>query len=221
MGGKNHQPCSGYLKNSTRLSRHLSLAIIALETANVKLEDLILDELEDRVGSTDAIITGLKNSMSELDRMMEASTALRLQMDENGFEDLPSLRSIDLTVIGRSLNESGRVDATAWSEAATIMNKQGFYGMLDTFDAQIKELKRRTSDLIDLITAIDSSSGEVHRILEENRHGNIRPTFAEVYTAWGTFNALFLASSLISTELWYSFNNYGSLTDDAANRQIA
>lgn len=51
MGGKNHQPCSGYLALSTKLSRSLSLANAELELANVALEDLILAELDGNTGS--------------------------------------------------------------------------------------------------------------------------------------------------------------------------
>jgi hypothetical protein len=53
--------------------------------------------------------------------------------------------------------------------------------------------------------------GEVTRTLEENRPGNIKEAFANLYCAWAKFNQDFLASSLLSTELWYAFNGYGSL----------
>ncbi|MFN3692742.1 MAG: hypothetical protein ACK4SL_01415 [Candidatus Paceibacteria bacterium] len=50
MGGKNHQPRGRYLQNSTLMSRSMSLAQIGLELANVALEDLILAELDGKIG---------------------------------------------------------------------------------------------------------------------------------------------------------------------------
>lgn len=221
MGGKNHQPCSSYLRDSTRLSRFLSLAVVQLEMANVKLEDIILAELDGTTGDTAPIIESLRASIAELDRMSSCVADLRRQMDENGYEDLPSLKTVNLTAVGISLAASKRVDQLAWIEAQNIMQTGGFYHMLDMFDERIAMLKADTERLMAEVDCLDTSTGQVSRVLEENRDGNIRPAFAQLYTGWCAFNALFLASSLISTELWYSFNNFGSLTDDLANRLVA
>lgn len=221
MGGKNHQPCSGYLKNSTRLSRFLSLAIVRLEMSNVGFEDVILAELDDTVGDMTPVIENLSASLDEIIAMSACIADLRRQMDENDFQDLPSLTSVDLTSVGASLVASKRVDAHAWHEAQEIMQAGSFYRMLDLFDQHIARLKADTEHLIVQIAALDASTGKINRVLEENRKGNIRPAFARLYTGLGEFNALFLASALISTELWYSFNNFGSLTDDRANRKVA
>ncbi|MEK7665431.1 MAG: hypothetical protein AAB337_00955 [Patescibacteria group bacterium] len=221
MGGKNHQPCSSYLKNSTRLSRFLSLATVRLETANVRLEDVILCELDGETGDTAPIIENLRASIDELNSMSACVADLRGQMDENGYEDLPSLKTVDLAAVGDSLVTSQRVDQIRWNEAQEIMCSGGFYRMLDTFDERIAMLRSDTERLITQIEIVVALPGQVHRVLEENRVGNIRPAFAKLYTGWHNFHALFLASALISTELWYSFNNFGSLTDDLANRRVA
>jgi len=42
-----------------------------------------------------------------------------------------------------------------------------------------------------------------------------------LYTAWAKFNQEFLASSICSTELWYSFNGLGSLTAGGIVDRIA
>lgn len=223
MGGKNHQPCSGYLGNSTRLSRHFSLALANLEMANVDLEDVILVELGGETGSLEPMMTKLDHSLVELDNMADAARSLRTQMDAEGFQDLPSLCTVDIDAVGVSLARDKRVDLEQWSTVCDIMRHRGFYGMIDVFDERIAELKALCQCLLDQVKVLApaAKSGDIARVLEENRVGNIRPAFAAVYSAWTDFHALFLASSLVSTELWYAWNGRGSLSVDAAAARAA
>jgi len=48
-------------------------------------------------------------------------------------------------------------------------------------------------------------------ILEKNQPGNIKLLFETLYISWMNFNHLFVASSLLSTALWYQANNCSSL----------
>ncbi len=81
------------------------------------------------------------------------------------------------------------------------------------FDHSVWTLEVNTQSLITKISALNDAAqkGEVNLVLEENRPGNIKESFACLYTAWAKFQQDFLASSLLSTELWYAFNGYGSL----------
>ena len=45
--------------------------------------------------------------------------------------------------------------------------------------------------------------------------------FAKLYTKWNDFRARFLASSIISTELWYAHTGKGSLAPTAAQLRAA
>ena len=56
-----------------------------------------------------------------------------------------------------------------------------------------------------------STGGGIHVMLEENRRGNIKVAFAQLYCAWAAFQQFFLASSMSSTEQWYVYMGYGSL----------
>ncbi len=226
MGGKNHQPCKTYLANSTRLSRYLSLAYAHLELGNAALEDILLGELSPDWNSRDAIghyrdlQRELVTSVGELGHAKLALATLRQQMDETGFADLPTLGKIDLGQIGQNLAESGMVDLAAWKQVHQPMKNGGFYSMITRFDADIDELDRLSRALQAKFAELESSvvTGALTDIVEENQRASFKPEFAAVYTAWTKFNALFLASSLMSTELWYAFTGKGSLAPDATTQ---
>lgn len=58
---------------------------------------------------------------------------------------------------------------------------------------------------------MSSGSDRPPRCFQGEPAESFKPGFAVLYTAWTKFNALFLASSLLSTELWYAFTGKGSL----------
>jgi hypothetical protein len=223
MGGKNHQPCSGYLKNSTNLSRAFSVSRVVLEQANIALEDLILAELGGGTGDIQPIIIKLVETKVALGAMMGRVNALRQQMDEAAYTDLPSLRTVNLANIGVELAQRNQVDATAWTTITKIMRTKGFYGVLDFFAGQITTIKTLIDALIQKFEMLRTAAsvGAVADALEENRPENIRNEFAAVYTTMTNFEAMFLASALISTSLWYAHKGYGSLVSTAAHKQIS
>lgn len=216
MGGKNHKPCGLFLKNSTLLSRALSVAYAELELSNVALEDLILAELSGSRGTVDPIIFKLNNSIGGLASAQEAMTALRQQMDEANYTDLPTLHSVDWDEVGSHFIDDDLIGRAEWSEAVSITCQESFYGMLSRFDLDIAKLVQESKMLCERIAHLEQSAiaGDVNTVLEENRTGNIRPQFARLYSKWAAFNQLFLASSLLSTEVWYAFNNHGSMVID-------
>ncbi|TXH07422.1 MAG: hypothetical protein E6Q06_02720 [Candidatus Moraniibacteriota bacterium] len=229
MGGKNHQPCKHYLLNSTRLSRHLSLAYGHLEFGNAALEDILIIELSpDRdpqgaVESYQAIRRELAVSGTELGHAKLALAALRQQMDETGFADLPTLGKIDLSQIGQSLAESGMVNLAAWKQVHELMKAGGFYAMVARFDADIDELGALNRALQAKFAQLESpvTAGILTDIVEENRPESFKPEFAALYAKWTEMNGLFLASSLMSTELWYAFTSKGTLAPTAMQLRAA
>lgn len=60
-------------------------------------------------------------------------------------------------------------------------------------------------------TASAASVGDLNLVLEQNQALNFRREFVVLYSAWASFEQAFLISSLISTEVWYRFNRFGSL----------
>lgn len=213
MGGKNHQPCKNYLKNSTRMSRSFSLSIIALEQANVELEDLILAELEGEHGSVNGIVVHLNESMRHLHDTRRVIDDLQNQMRTANYSDLASLKTLDLDRMGIDLGAAHMVDSVAWLSVASLMKSEGFFGVLRFFESQINAVEHVLCLLTEKVRGLTdaASVGAVNIVLEENHAGNIRCEFARVYTLAGEFNAQFLASALISTSLWYAQMNYGTL----------
>lgn len=229
MGGKNHQPCRTYLPNSTRLSRHLSLAYAHLEFGNAVLEDILLSELNTTHTSATALTLysqlddRFKGSVEELGMAGQASADLRKQMAKAGFVDLPTIDKIDLTAIGADLAERGMINLASWQHIQKCMVSGGFYEVLDNFDAKINELIKLTRSLQSKFESLRPAitEGSLTDIVEGNLPGSFKPEFATVYTAWTEFNALFLASSLMSTELWYAFTGKSSLAPNMVRLHIA
>ncbi len=218
MGAKNHQPCNQFIRNSTQLSRYVSIAYAELEYANVCLEDLILTELDGHTTTVKKINHHLSASSGALERAVDSSMLLRKQMHTEGFIDLPTLRKINLESIGVALWEKGVVNRDSWNRLSTMVLRGGFYTVLDYFDFQLKKLIHETKQLIEKFSLLEkpAQEGELHLVLEENRAGNIKVAFATLYTSWSEFHRDFLASSIISTEVWYAFRRYGSLCCSAA-----
>lgn len=213
MGGMNHQPCGKYFPDSAKLSLELSRAQVRLHMANIALEELILGEFEGRQGGVEKISAHLMASSDFLRMARKASDDLRQRMDEYRFMDLPTLHKLDLEAVGQALVQQNMVRQDSWRKVVSIIKRGSFYAMLSHFNAMIESLVKKTGILSSKIDALSSAAleGEVGRVLEENRLGNIKIEFAELYTSWSDFISDFLASSMLSTELWYAFMGYGSL----------
>lgn len=224
MGGKNHQPCRNYLEESIKLSRALSNAYIELEKANVSFEDLLLQELnnENTSGGIEKIVASSNQSYKYLDYALDECANLRAKMVENDFVNLSTLATIDLNQLGLCLANQGIVEYEAWKTIAFKMQNGGFESTLTYIEQSIYSLKGKNYDLKKGFERLKDivKFGDITEILEENLPENIKPQFAKLYTAWTKFNQEFLASSLISTELWYAENGYGSLTDSIKTRSL-
>lgn len=223
MGGANHQPCRNYLPNSTLLSRCISLARAELDLANIELEDVLLLELNEGAGEVHEITKHLNRSANALKNAKATLDKLRMQMDEEGFQDLPPLKKLDLDAIGKDMSTSGIVDIASWNMITGIMRKGGFYLVLRHFEGRINTLINKTHNLTSIIAVLNDAAckGELNFVLEENRAGSFKIEFAQLYTDWASFSNEFMASSMCSTELWYSFNGLGSLVPQGVVKHIA
>lgn len=215
MGGKNHQPCRQYLAISTQVSRHASMAFAELELANVALEDLLLAEINGKIGDISSIEQQLGNSRRSITQLINTISELEAEMDRLNFRDLSTIHPVNLDVIGSALIGAGMVHANAWDEVVKNALSGGFRKNLAMIHSHALLLAEHTDKLAEQVIALQQQArdGNVTRVLEENLHGNLKPVFAKLYSAWVRFQELFLASALLSTEVYYAFNNYGSLVD--------
>ncbi len=214
MGGINHQPCKHYLRESTALSRCVSLARSQFEQANIALEDILLLELDKKQGSINPIRHHLQLSQDYLHSALVCLVALKTKMHDLNYQDLPPLHTIDTDQLGQHLATQGIVDDCSWNKMARLMKNSTFFANIKEFELQVHLLLKNTSMLLVSVDQLGdfADDGTMHNILEENRQGNIKIFFAKLYTAWNLFQADFLASSILSTEVWYAHNEYGSLT---------
>jgi hypothetical protein len=228
MGGQNHQPCNrpqtSYLRLSTKMSRDLSVARAYLEQANIALEDVLLQELAGRTGgSVKDIVEQLSASDAALEEMTKTIGLLRADMHSHAFEDLPTLQSVDLDALGTELASSGLVQSGAWTVVSGIMRSRGFSGMLDFFDREISSLRKKTDELILAVRAVENTAkvGQLNLVLEQNQSANFKIQFAVLYSSWHQFLQVFLASSMLSTDLWYRYCGVGSLLEQEHGVQVA
>ena len=103
MGGKNHQPCGKYLRESAQLSQELSRLVAACEEANVQVEEIILGELNDdgcrsRSGYEQALLQGqrAKTLVAAFFRDLEARES---QMGTLDFQDSPSAGRLEAVLV--------------------------------------------------------------------------------------------------------------------------
>lgn len=232
MGGMNHQPCRAYLLNSTLLSKYLSLARAHLDLSNAALEDILIQELSSPASNAviamshyDRLNAEITASIEALGLSQQALADLRRQMDDLGFEDLPTLKKMDLSGIGAEMAASGIVNLTAWEQIQSLMSSGGFYEVIRFFDTRIDDLISRSHDLLNNkfgnhMTQLVIEGG-VAEMVEENTSGTFKIEFAALYSKWTEFNALFLASSMMSTELWFAFAGKGSLVPGMQQFKVA
>lgn len=216
MGGINHQPCKGYLEESTELSRSISLARSQFEQGNIALEDVLILELAGKSGSADPIKHHLQLSQDHLLSALSWLKRLKAKMDRMNYRDLPALHTINLSELGDRLVSAGMVSRHSWNKMSDIMVSRTFYGNVKEFETQILSILRLTRDLLTAVSSVTdfAEDGRLNLLLEENRPGNFKPQFVKLYLRWNQFMGDFLASSLISTEVWYAHNGFGSITDD-------
>ncbi|MEO1700612.1 MAG: hypothetical protein AAFR71_01060 [Pseudomonadota bacterium] len=217
MGGQNHQPCSKYLVPSTKLSRSVSAARAELELANVSLEDVILSELAGSIGSTKEILTHLHESQSQIGSALDACSQLRTLMLQLDYEDIPEYGKTDIGELGKQMARHGVVDQSAWADVMECRLSGGFFGILRHFEDELTELNNRTQALKNKVEKLQvfAGRGQVEHCLENNLPESIKYEFARLYQKWHSFGQQFLASSMLSTEMWFAFNRLGSMLPDA------
>lgn len=218
MGGINHQPCNSYLEPSTNLSRSTTAALAAFLSANVVLEDVILQELRGDQGALAPSVDQLDRSLALLFSAREDFANLRRLMDKLGFADLPSLDTVNLDTLGEELSSLEAIEESSWSSVAHTMRDGGFRASLDKLEANNEHLVVLTEELRDAMAALVEfgNRGEVALVLEENLSGNIKLPFARLFCLWSLHMQEFLASSMISTELWYAHKGFGSMLPEVS-----
>ncbi|MDP2812441.1 MAG: hypothetical protein Q8O32_01990 [bacterium] len=189
------------------------MAYAYVELGNVALEDVLLAEFANECSPLSAVCDHLVSSDASLRQALTDCQELRDLMGALCYRDLPTLQELDLVELGHQFASRGMLRQQSWGHVCQIMTDGGFYKMLDYFEEMIRSLRLKTEALRQQVNLLEQPAqlGEVNLVLEENREGNIRLAFAELYTLWGSFSQDFLASSLLSTELWYAHDSRPSM----------
>lgn len=223
MGGMNHQPCKSFLKPSTLLSKHVSMANLQLLQANVFLEDILLAEMASGKKSLTPVVSTLKGSIKSLADASIILVSLKELMDARNYQDLPPLHTLNLKGIGSELADHGAINLGAWNKMRAMMKDGTFYTNVSYFSDMFQKLTMETYMLAEKFSALKhrAETGSLTAVLEENEPGNIKLAFAKLLTSWTTFMQEFLASSLVSTEVWYANCGFGSILDDITEKETS
>ncbi|MHB8660568.1 MAG: hypothetical protein ACYC75_01315 [Minisyncoccota bacterium] len=220
MGGINHQPCRNspaYLIHSTRMSRFFSRARSFFEQANEALEDVLLSEIEgvNPPGTIRKTLLFLDSCKEELLNMRISIADLVAEMRRAGYTDLPTFRTTDLVALGHVFSQVGIVAQADWDSIVEQMREGSFYQVLEGYGASVSELIDQSEQLATEIGALEDAAKarRLSLVLENNEDGNIKATFAQIYHSWNDLTGKFLASSMLTTELWYRHNRTGSILE--------
>lgn len=223
MGGMNHQPCREYLAYSTQVSRCLSLGHAHVNLANVAFEDVLLTELEGSHGSAEDIVSYLVSAALFTSQAATAIKTLQEAMTEKGYEDLPPLRTLNLSSLGDSFLQEKMLEKHAWKTIQALTEKGGFWSVSMHFQRTVVELEVLTERLASefLLLSDVVKRGCLNDVLEENQPGNVKKTFAQLFSNWNILLAEFLASSMLSTHVWYLWTGRQTLVKPCLNLRLA
>ncbi len=216
MGGINHQPCRQFLGKSTLMSRSVSLAGISIEGFNVRLEGEILKNLNGEQADVATLVYGLREASNMVAGVKASIKSLRQQMSELYYVDLPAAKLVNLPQLCSGFSSKGMVAIDAAEEIAKAYAAGGFESAIAHLDGLVESVQFAAGELLSKVERLHALG--IKNIAEEfetNGDGNIRPEFAVLYTAWTKFHQQFLASSLISTEIYYKQERCGSLIEEA------
>lgn len=216
MGGINHQPCHGYIEESTVLSRSVSEAQKFLWEANISIEDVILREINQKeFGSYDSIVISLEKSVDALKCADNDFRKLSLKMDRMRFVSKPTALNFEqLTAAWKK--ENFIIDDDQWKEIVEIYKEGGFRNALYVLQLKFVAVNKETRNLLAVIKQYRQSAE--NRLfmsdVEENKIP-LRQQFAKILTRWSEALNLFRYSSLISTEIYLRDMNYPALAGEA------
>lgn len=222
MGGQNHQPCSKKAPESARLSRHLSSATSNIQLANVRLEDLLIDEIELDLRQPQllhACMRFLKDGSADLQKLSSTARQLHLDLSVSPFLDSRDQESLRNLISG--LVSSGTLSGYYSEMVLADRSVGGFLECLTRIANMAENCHERVNSLehmfVELHKVVEKDGSRVFDQLEFNTPANIKPAFAVLYTDLQTLSGYFLASALISTEYFYHSFKLGGLGSPVAS----
>lgn len=229
MGGINHQPCRNYLAQSTVLSALVCASRLRLEDANIHLEKALLSELEQHRGNPGeftSALTALDGSIKGADDTITALGKLEQDMRDTNYQPWPAFARFNtadkLMGLGKDLAVKGLIDLVAFEAIALPQLDGGFYATIALLRIELQQVRQR---MVELRSAMGDSvmlaeQGMLADELETNGELSFRGKFMMVYQAWNRLYSMFLASAVLSTELWFLSSGAGSLLDDKKDLRL-
>jgi len=221
MGGINHQPCSEYDPQAILLSNSLSQACAKFWSGNGKIEDALVFEIGDMLDQAKFSLTQAEFEIKESLRLIETTDANMVKllqlMEKRSFQDFSSLSKINFEVFKEGLKNIGLMstDELLWQSSVVDISKGGYQRMFKSLRARFHALSEKTQQFLNVFKQAQElmTKGDLQNSFNENRFGEFKRTFGNLFFAWNETMQVFYYSSIISLELWYLQHKFGSLTD--------
>jgi hypothetical protein len=219
MGGINHQPTKGQMVFSTMLSQYFTGSLAKLMLANYELEHALLSEFDGApptriVFLIDRARRELADSKQLLVNAIDAIDYLVAQMGKLEYVDPSRSMVSDYKSLGNDLSQQGLIplNEQIWYMISQVRQKEAFFGVCRLFRERFLDLITQTEDLeamFDLARRY-AEDGMLIPAVDENRIP-FRQSFFQLLTKVIETLTMFLHSAVMSTEMYYRQEGYGSL----------
>jgi hypothetical protein len=165
------------------------------------------------LSSITTILSFLENAKADLAKAQASATQMRGTLLTSNFIDCKEEKVLN------SIIEDLCTKRMLNPYYAKMVKKDRCVGGFLTCLEKIRRWTKETSKLVNKLVvalerlqqALQSSDEKMFCHLEFNSHLNIKPAFAQLYVKLGDLNGYFLASAIISTELFYEVAGLGVL----------
>jgi len=115
---------------------------------------------------------------------------------------------------GEGLRKIGLVTEDGpWQFSVDNIREGGYQKMFKTLRTYFDSLMKKTGQFLEILEQAQEliAKGDLQKSFNENRFGDFKRIFGLLFLAWNEITQVFYYSSIISLELWYLQNGYGSL----------
>ncbi len=220
----NHQPCRESAIASTQMSRHLSSATSHIHLANIRLEDLIVDELELGIVQPHAVeplIGHLREAAADFSKASSVARTMDEALRVSNFIDCKDPQK--LATIAKRLADQRMLDPHHAGAVELDRSKGGFLACLARIQEGFGQCEMLTRQLCDAFHTLQSRMQAEEKAfdhLEFNTPESIKPAFAMLFAAVGALNGYFLASAIVSTEIFYAVAGLGRLGEPVIHQNL-
>lgn len=195
--------CEDYISLASNMRRHFTLMESYFGFAQVAFEDVLYGR-----ATPHSVEHHLRNSRANALQVITIADSLESKMRKSN--DLFVLSTIDLDALGQIFISNSVVNARAWKQATTNARLGGFHKNLSLIRSTTVLVIDRIGNLSKRMNRLRENKEELlnEQLCETNLPGSLGVSFAQLKTLLSGFQSTFIASLILSTEIYHHF--YGN-----------